>query len=154
LGHIQDAQENRLILAPDLMETLAKTDQAEADFIKQVNAYIETTGQDAPRESLPELRDGYQAELVSDLGLKSAGISSVIWATGYKFDYSMVKLPVFDEDGYPVQERGVTEYPGLYFVGLPFLDTGKSGLLFGVGENAAHIVSVISGNDRAIVEDR
>jgi putative flavoprotein involved in K+ transport len=150
LGHIQDAQENRLILAPDLMETLAKTDQAEADFIKQVNAYIETTGQDAPRESLPELRDGYQAELVSDLDLKSAGISSVIWATGYKFDYSMVKLPVFDEDGYPVQERGVTEYPGLYFVGLPFLDTGKSGLLFGVGENAAHIVSVISGNDRAI----
>ena len=150
LGHIQDAQENRLILAPDLMETLAKTDQAEADFIKQVNAYIETTGQDAPRESLPELRDGYQAELVSELDLKSAGISSVIWATGYKFDFSMVKLPVFDEDGYPVQERGVTEYPGLYFVGLPFLDTGKSGLLFGVGENAAHIVSVISGNDRVI----
>jgi putative flavoprotein involved in K+ transport len=82
--------------------------------------------------------------------LKSAGIISVIWATGYKFDFSMVKLPVFDEDGYPVQKRGVTEYPGLYFVGLPFLDTGKSGLLFGVGENAAHIVSVIAGNDRVI----
>jgi putative flavoprotein involved in K+ transport len=150
LGRIQDARENRLILAPDLIETLAKTDQAEADFIKQVNEYIEKTGQEAPMESIPELRDGYEAELISELDLKSAGITSVIWATGYKFDFSMVKLPVFDQDGYPVQERGVTEYPGLYFVGLPFLDTGKSGLLFGVGENAAHIVSVIAGNDRVI----
>lgn len=150
LGHIQDAREDRIILAPDLIETLAKTDQAEADFIKQVDEYIEKTGQEAPMESIPELRDGYEAELISELDLKSAGITSVIWATGYKFDFSMVKLPVFDEDGYPVQKRGVTECPGLYFVGLPFLDTGKSGLLFGVGENAAHIVSVIAGNDSVI----
>lgn len=139
LGHIQDIQQNRIILATDLMETLAKTDQAEADFIKQVDEYLEKTGQEAAMESIPGLRDGYKAEPISELDLKSAGITSVLWATGYKFDFSMVKLPVFDEDGYPVQERGVTGYPGLYFVGLPFLDTGKSGLFFGVGENAAHI---------------
>jgi putative flavoprotein involved in K+ transport len=144
LGHIQDIQENRIILRTDLMETLAKTDQAEADFIKQVEEYLEKTGQEAAMESIPELRDGYKAEPISELDLKSAGITSVLWATGYKFDFSMVKLPVFDEDGYPVQERGVTGYPGLYFVGLPFLDTGKSGLFFGVGENAAHIALAIA----------
>ena len=144
LGHVQDIQENRIILARDLMETLAKTDQAEAEFIKQVDEYLEKTGQEAAMESIPELRDGYKAEPISELDLKSASVTSVLWATGYKFDFSMVKLPVFDEDGYPVQERGVTEYPGLYFVGLPFLNTGKSGLFFGVGENAAHIALAIA----------
>jgi putative flavoprotein involved in K+ transport len=56
----------------------------------------------------------------------------------------MVKLPVFDADGYPIQRRGVSEYPGLYFVGLPWLHNAKSGLLYGVAEDAAHIASHIA----------
>jgi len=147
LGHLQDAEKDRITLAPDLHENLAKADESEAEFIEQVDAFIEKNGLDAPVENLPELRDGYEAEVITELDLDAAGIRSIIWATGYKFDFSMVKLPVFDEDGYPVQERGVTEYPGLYFVGLPFLHTIKSGLLFGVGDDAAHIVSVMTGND-------
>ncbi len=82
--------------------------------------------------------------MILELDLKSVGITIVIWATGYKFDFGIVKLPIFDEDGYPVQKRGVTEYPGLYFVGLPFLHTAKSGLLSGVGDDAAHVASVIA----------
>jgi len=148
LGHTQDVEKNRIILAPDLHENLAKGDESEAEFIKQVDTFIEKNGLDAPIETLPELRDGYEAEVITELDLESAGITSIILATGYKFDFSMVKLPVFDEDGYPVQKRGVTEYPGLYFVGLPFLHTIKSGLIFGVGEDAAHIVSVMTGNDK------
>ena len=46
-----------------------------------------------------------------------------------------------DSDGYPRQRRGVSEYPGLYFVGLPWLHNAKSGLLYGVGEDAAYIAS-------------
>ncbi|TFH36175.1 MAG: FAD-dependent oxidoreductase, partial [Anaerolineales bacterium] len=144
LGHIQSMQEDRIELIPDLMENLANADKFEDDVVKQVDEYIEKTGLDAPLEILPELRDGYEAEVVLELDLKSVGITTVIWATGYKFDFSMVKLPVFDEDGYPVQKRGVTEFPGLYFVGLPFLHTGKSGLLYGVGDDAAHVVSAIA----------
>ena len=148
LGHIQSVQEDRIELAPDLMDNLANADNFEAEVVKQVDGYIEKTGLDAPTETLPELRDGFEAEVILELEPISAGITSVIWATGYRFDFSMVKLPVFDEDGYPVQERGVTEYPGLYFVGLPFLHTGKSGLLSGVGADAGHVVSTIttSGN--------
>ena len=55
----------------------------------------------------------------------------------------MVQVLAFDGDGYPIQRRGVTDYPGLYFVGLPWLHTAKSGLLFGVSEDAAHIASHI-----------
>ena len=144
LGHIQSVQEDRIELTPDLMESLAKADKFEEDVVKQVDEYIEKTGLDAPLETLPKLRDGYEAEVILDLDLKSVGITTVIWATGYKFDFNIVRLPVFDEDGYPQQKRGVTEYPGLYFVGLPFLHTGKSGLLLGVGDDAAHVVSAIA----------
>ena len=148
LGHIQSVQEDRIELTPDLMENLAKADKFEEDVVKQVDEYIEKTGLDAPLETLPELRDGYEAEVILDLDLKSVGITTVIWATGYKFDFNIVRLPVFDEDGYPQQKRGVTEYPGLYFVGLPFLHTAKSGLLLGVGDDAAHVVSAIASSGK------
>ena len=62
---------------------------------------------------------------------------------GYQFDYSLVKLPVCAADGFPVQERGVTAYPGVFFIGLPWLYKMKSGLLLGVGEDAAYIATRI-----------
>ncbi|MEK6572781.1 MAG: FAD-dependent oxidoreductase, partial [Chloroflexota bacterium] len=68
----------------------------------------------------------------------------IIWAMGYKWDFSLVKLPVFDDDGYPVQQRGATQYPGLYFLGLHWLRTRKSALLLGVGEDAAHVAAHIA----------
>jgi putative flavoprotein involved in K+ transport len=60
-----------------------------------------------------------------------------------------VKLPVLDHTGFPIQERGVTEYPGLYFVGMPWMPSLKMGLLAGVGEFAAHIASHIDAADVA-----
>ena len=92
------------------------------------------------------LRDGYDQPRASpNLDVRTAGITTVIWAAGYSFDFSLVKLPVIDGDGFPVQQRGVTAYPGLYFVGLPWLHTQKSGLLLGVGEDAAFVAEHIAG---------
>jgi hypothetical protein len=56
----------------------------------------------------PGWRDGYAAEVITELDLAVAGVTSVIWALGYIFDFSWVRLPVLDGDGYPVQQRGVT----------------------------------------------
>jgi len=155
LGHIQSAQDKQIVLVPDLRDNRAKSDKLEADIVNQVDEYIEKRGLDSPRETLLELRDGFEVEEILDLDLKSEGITSVIWATGYKFDFSLVKLPVFDEDGYPLQKRGVTEYPGLYFIGLPGLHTSKSGLLHGVGDDAAYVASAIeaSGKTRSILNE-
>jgi putative flavoprotein involved in K+ transport len=144
LGRIQSIQGYRVVLTPNIKENLSKADKFEVDFVKQIDEYIESNKVEAPIEKLPELRDGYDTKEILALDLESAGISTVIWATGYKFDFSLVKMPVFDEDGYPVQKRGVTEFPGLYFVGLPFLPTIKSGLLAGVGEVAAYVSEHIS----------
>jgi putative flavoprotein involved in K+ transport len=148
LGHLQGAQDGRIGLAPDLKENLAKADKLEVEAVKLVDGYIQKNGLDAPPEKLPELRDGYQAREIGELNLRSAGITSIIWAMGYAFDFSMVKVPAFDDYGFPVQKRGVTDYPGLYFVGLPWLSKQKSGLLLGVGEDAALIASQIAGQIR------
>jgi len=153
LGHIQSVEEDRIVLAPDLKENLANADKLETEIVMGIDNYIEQSGLDVPQETLPKLMDGFEAEEILELDLKFAGITSVIWATGYKFDFSLVKLHIFDEDGYPVQKRGATEYPGLYFIGLPFLHTSQSGLLAGVGDDAAHVVSAIAAGEKAPVLD-
>jgi len=144
MGHLRDAQENRIKLAPNLYENLAIVDQSVLDFKRAVDKYIDENhieAEDAPLQD--EMKDGYDSEIIEELDLRAEGIKTIIWATGYRFDFSWVKIPLWDEDGYPIQDRGVTEYPGLYFLGLHWLYQRKSGLLIGVGEVAAHIAKDI-----------
>ena len=144
LGHLQGADGATIRLAPDRNESLAKADAFEAQLVQTIDIHIEREGIDAPRETLPALRDGFDAPEVPELDLVAAGVTTVIWAMGYSFDFSWVHLPVLDGDGFPVQRSGVTEYPGLYFVGLPWMPKWKSGLLAGVGEAAGLIAEHIA----------
>jgi MalT-like TPR region len=96
---------------------------------------------------MPQLRDGYEQPIIEELDLKAAGINTVIWAIGYSFDYSLVKLPIHDQDGFPIQTSGVTGYAGLYFVGMPWMPTERSGFLIGVGESARQIAANIAAAD-------
>ncbi len=61
----------------------------------------------------------------------------------------MIKLPILDGDGYPIQTRGVTAYPGLFFVGLPWLHDAKSGLIYGVGADASYIADQIAARQNS-----
>lgn len=144
LGHLRGATDERMGLALDLHESLAKSDQFEAHLLGMIDAAIARSGIDAPEEVRPVLRYGYDQQQIAELDIEAAGIGSVIWAAGYSFDFGLVKLPVTDGDGFPLQQRGVTGYPGLYFVGLPYLHTQKSGLLVGVGDDAAFIAEHIA----------
>jgi putative flavoprotein involved in K+ transport len=144
LGHLKDGHENNIRLFNDLKENLAKGDKFETDLVKQIDEYVVMNDLNVPPEKLPVLRDGYEMDEITELDLNAAGITSIIWAMGYSFDFSLVKLPVFDSDGYPVQKRGVTDYPGLFFVGLPWIYKYKSGHLVGFGEDAKYIVSEIA----------
>jgi putative flavoprotein involved in K+ transport len=146
-GTCANAHERQLILAPDLKETLAAVDQFEIDALKKIDDYIRRVGLAAPTENIPRLLDGYREEEVTELSLQGVGISTVVWATGYAFDFSLVKLPVVDSDGYPIQKRGVTRYPGLYFLGLPWMYNRRSGILFGVGDDAAYLAAHIAARD-------
>jgi putative flavoprotein involved in K+ transport len=143
LGRVLDVQDGVLILASDLNDHLAEADQFEARATQEIDQYIADRRIDAPVGRLPNLRDGFDAPPIRRVNVAAHGITSVIWASGYSSDFSMIHLPVMDADGYPIQRRGITQYPGLFFLGMPWLNSRKSGLLFGVAEDAAYVVSHI-----------
>lgn len=144
LGRLEDFRDQQAILAPDLHQNLAISDKMAAEFRKGVDKLVSKKGLDVPEESVTELQDGYEQQVITELDLEEAGIGVILWATGFDRDFSWIELPIFDEWGYPIQERGVTEYPGLYFLGLHWLHTLKSGLFLGVGDDAEHIAEHIA----------
>jgi len=80
----------------------------------------------------------------AESGSQAVGINAVIWATGYQLDFGWVHVPVFDEVGHPVHQRGITSASGLYVLGLHWLYKLKSAPFFGVGEDAAFLAAAIA----------
>ena len=144
LGRMEGARGSHVRLADNLMQNLRTGDKAATEMKKGIDKFIEKSGIEAPEpKDEPQLRVGYEARVITELDLEAAGVRTIIWATGYSFDYSLVKFPVFDKFGYPVQKRGVTAQPGLYFLGLHWLHTIKSGLFLGIADDAAHVAAHI-----------
>ena len=143
LGHLSSIQDGIIQIAPDLMESLAKADKFEKDILELVDKTILKQGFSDPPEELPVLADGFSSPLLTTLDIKDAGITTVIWACGFSFDFGMVKFPVFDDFGFPVTQRGKTRFPGLFFLGMPWLYQQRSGLLLGVGDDAACVAEEI-----------
>lgn len=145
LGHLRDIDGAVITLAPDLRESLAKADEQAAKLKSGVDELIRTKGIDTePPDDAPEPQDGFETDMVTELDLQAAGVTTLIWATGFDFDFSWVRFPVFDEDGFPIQQQGVTNESGPYFVGLHFLYKRKSGLFLGVGEDARNVAEHIA----------
>jgi putative flavoprotein involved in K+ transport len=126
-------------------------DQVEFNALKLVDDCVVRAGLDAPMQTVLQLHDGYRQHAIAELDLNASGDSTVIWATGYAFDLSLVKLPVVDADGYPIQKRGVTDHEGLYFLGMSWLHSRKPRVLFGVGDDAAYLAEQIATRERALV---
>ncbi len=146
LGRIQSVRDGTLLLAPDLHQNLARADKFAADMVGMIDAYVDKAGLDLPREELPILTDGFRTSEIAELDLVASGIATVIWANGYEFDFDLVHLPVVDKAGFPIQQGGISEHRGLYFVGMPWLSTQRTGTLLGVGDNASQVVSDILSN--------
>ena len=147
LGRLQEVQGSRAILAPDLEENLAKADALATQLTHAIDDYMLRTGMDVPMENMiedPTTKWMPPTEPVLEIDLYASGISTVIWATGFQLDFGWVHVPVFDEMGAPLHQRGITSSPGLYFLGLPWLYKEKSALLFGIGEDAAYLASAIA----------
>jgi putative flavoprotein involved in K+ transport len=76
--------------------------------------------------------------------LSLAGITSVVWCTGFDFDFDWLHAPCLDASGAPIQTRGVTDVPGLYFLGLHWMHTFKSGTFMGIADDAAHVADHVA----------
>ena len=79
-----------------------------------------------------------------ELDLAKAGVSTIIWATGFAVDYSWLQVDALDEHGKPQHQRGVSREPGVYFVGLPWLSRRGSTFIWGVWHDAKYIADHIA----------
>lgn len=147
LGRLKGGTGSRLQLRDDLHASLAGTDEYAARWRAGVDSFVEKHGMDAPPEPEPDppgISDIRVPDPPTDFDLRSAGISTVIWATGYRYDFSWIKLPLAGNRGYPVQRRGVTAWPGLYFTGLHWMYSAKSAQFIGVSEDAEYVARQIA----------
>lgn len=136
VGRLEGFGAGHARFAGDLAANIAKGFEFEAKMRQRFEEHARATGVDGPEEptaETPELPD------VRELPLAELG--AIVWATGFRSDYGWIELPVLDAAGRPVHARGVTELPGLGFVGLHWLHKRKSSLFLGVGEDAEHVVS-------------
>lgn len=148
LGHLVGVEGRALRFEDDLRANMAKADAYADAFMASIDRHIDLSGLDTPPPTPEELsggppNDDWTIPSIRSLDLGSAGVSTVIWATGFKFDFSWIEGAVLDSFGYPVTDRGVTEVPGLYFTGLNWMHKRKSGILYGVDEDAAYLAERI-----------
>jgi putative flavoprotein involved in K+ transport len=147
MGRLQDVHDGKATFASDLAESLAWGDAQARRFLTSIDDLIRNEGLDAPTEVFPNCllpAEGANPAPPEELSLAEAGITTVVWATGYRPDLEWVRLPVLDAEGYPLQRRGVTEVPGLYFLGLDWLYKRSSGLFGGMSDDAVYLASVIA----------
>jgi putative flavoprotein involved in K+ transport len=145
LGRLNSVTDGKLSLGDNAEEILAEADKAYPDFTRAADDYVRAANIDAPEDDTPNpAANPAPIPSVSSLDLKAANITSVVWGTGYDFDFGWLKVPVLNERGAPLQERGVTDCTGLYFLGLHWMHTFKSGVIFGVGDDAAYLADQIA----------
>jgi putative flavoprotein involved in K+ transport len=140
LGRLQAAEGHAARFAPDLADSVAYGDQRYADICKLLREQLPAAGFDVPELPAPP---PFVADPPPEVDLNSFG--TVIFTAGFRPDYARwVHIPAFDEWGFPLTVDGAsTVVPGLYFVGVHFLRTRRSSLLFGVGEDAALVARSI-----------
>ncbi|WP_233808012.1 flavin-containing monooxygenase [Paraburkholderia sp. HP33-1] len=130
----------------DLAANLKRGDENLMSLLDAADAYVARNGIDLPAE--PTARDiPPDPECVThplrELDLAKANVNTIIWATGYALDFSWLHVDVFDEQGKPKHQRGVSKEPGLYFLGLPWLSRRGSSFIWGVWHDAKHIADHI-----------
>ncbi|MNE27891.1 putative oxidoreductase CzcO [compost metagenome] len=130
----------------NLAENIARGDENYLALLDAADAYIARNGLNLPeepqaREILPDPQCLTQPLL--ELDLAKAGVSTIIWATGYSVDYSWLQVDAFKDNGKPKHQRGVSSEPGVYFVGLPWLSRRGSAFIWGVWHDAKHVADHI-----------
>lgn len=142
-GQLVDCDGAALRFAPTLAAALDAADAVYNSICADIDRHIEREGLDAPPASRYEPVWHPETE-PTEVDLGSAGITSVVWAIGYRPDWSWVEASAFDGAGRPMQTRGISEVPGLSFIGLPWMHTWGSGRFLGIDTDARHVADVVT----------
>ncbi|WP_135506166.1 flavin-containing monooxygenase [Roseovarius aestuariivivens] len=154
LGHMgitvlgkTEAYDNGVVrFAGDLVENIREGDRAYLEVLSEADTYVARNGIDLPPE--PEAWDILPdpdciKDPLRELDLAQAGIRTIIWATGFKFDFSWLEVDAFHEDGTPFHKRGISAEQGIYFLGLPELTNRASSFIYGCWYDAKYIATHI-----------
>lgn len=152
-GRLTAAEGASLTFSPTAEASLDHADSVMESIKDDIDRHIDRTGVDAPTE--PRYVPVWRPEReVTDLDLRGSGITSIVWSAGFRSDYSWVQVGVFDGAGHPTHQRGVTTTAGLYFVGLPWLNTWGSGRFEAIARDAEHVADGIAARaGRPLVTD-
>jgi len=147
VGRTNAYRDGVLSFAPDLCDNVAKGDANYLSVLDEADAYVTANGLDLPPE--PEAHDigpdpDCMTHPIRELDLAEAGITTIIWATGFAVDYSWLQVGTFDDLGKPIHQRGVSNEPGVYFVGLPWLSRRGSSFIWGVWHDAKFIADQVA----------
>ncbi|MCW2513587.1 MAG: FAD-dependent oxidoreductase [Mycobacterium sp.] len=147
LGRADGFDGRTMRFAPDLRVNIENGDANYCSMLDEADAYVARNGLDLPEE--PEARvfgpePDCVREPILELDLAGAGVSSIIWATGFGVDYDWLQVDAFDENGKPRHQRGVSTEPGIYFLGLPWLSRRGSSFIWGVWHDAKYLADQIS----------
>jgi putative flavoprotein involved in K+ transport len=156
VGRLAALRGGTALFSGSLANRVALSDLKMNRLLKAIDDWIAGPGYGSalePAERLAPTRVPVSPLLSVDL--KRSGIRTVLWATGYRPDYSWLHVPVLDAKGRLRHDGGVvTEAPGLYAMGLPFMRRRKSALIDGAGDDArelsGHLARFLSQSRRAI----
>lgn len=144
LGKMKDANETTVFFGQDAVEHVKFADEFSRKIKKMVDDFIIENNLSAPpphydEADVPDI-DACCASNITSLDLKENNINTIIWSTGFDHDHSYIKLPVFDDKGRLIHKDGIPVFPGIYFLGYPWLRTRKSPILFGIIEDVKFVV--------------
>lgn len=147
VGMTEKYENGRFYFADDLAKNMANGDANHLALLDEADAYVLRHGLDLP-EDLEERKRWPDPECLTNpthnLDLQQAGITTILWATGYTVDYGWLDVDTFDEYGKPLHQRGVSREPGVYFLGLPWQSRRGSSFIWGVWHDAKFVCDQIA----------
>lgn len=147
-GRLDGYADGVVRFAADLPEHIAVGDRFYLELLDQCDAYVARNGLDLPEEPAARELGPLPADVtdpVLELDLAGDGIGTILWATGFRTDFSWLQVDAFDEAGKPAHRRGVSTEPGVYFLGLPWLSRRGSSFIWGVWSDAGFVAEHIDG---------
>lgn len=147
VGRTKSFANGELSFEDDLVANVAAGDANYLQVLDMADAYVARMGLDLPQDPDARIMFPDPESLQHPLGalnLAKEGISTIIWATGFRQDFAWLKVDGFDERGAPIHQRGVSIEPDVYFLGLPWQSRRGSSFLWGVWHDAKHVADQIA----------